>query len=392
MSDPTEPRAFAREPLRFTPRIDAGRTRLMAWAEARVEDLGLFCSDAVSAVREKSQYAAEALGLSRRTQALIGAAAVGAVAGLAIGGAYLGGSVAKAMTVHEQAERLTPAAEANFSTPALIAAAGVDESALAIARRHDPYVVAGSAERDRQTVMLAAKLEPGLDMQSRLPLLRKASFVVTPAARPFHMTGALEEGRDLDCLTQAVYYEARGEGQAGMQAVAQVVLNRVRHPAFPKSVCAVVYQGAAEGACQFSFACDGSIRRGVEADAWRRSRDVAARALQGYVMPEVGNATHFHTTAVTPGWRADLLRVAQVGSHVFYRFGGGAGAPDAFRAAPKPSTASPEPRTMLAGFVPPPVLTAPQPLKLETLKVEPAQPETAKAVEATPAAGETPAK
>jgi spore germination cell wall hydrolase CwlJ-like protein len=293
------------------------------------------------------------VGLSPKVRALIGATAVGALAGLAMGGAYLGGSISKLMAVRAEAKRLTPAAEANFATSALIAASGVDQSALSIARRHDPYTVAGPAERDREAILFAARLEPHDAPQAR-PMLRQASFLVTPAARPFHMAGAFEASRDLDCLTQAVYYEARGEGQTGMQAVAQVVLNRVRHPAFPKSVCAVVYQGAAEGACQFSFACDGSARRAVETEAWSRSRNVAARALAGYVMAEVGNATHFHTISVTPGWRADLLRVAQVGSHIFYRFGGGQGAPEAFRYTPRPSTTgAPQVRPVMAGFVPP---------------------------------------
>ena len=144
------------------------------------------------------------------------------------------------------------------------------------------------------------------------------------ASRPFQMVGALEGSRDFDCLSQAVYYEARGEGAAGQAAVAQVVLNRVRHPAFPKTVCGVVFQGAHARSCQFSFACDGSMRRGKEPAAWRRAKAVAARALAGFVMSDVGSATHFHTTGVSPGWR-NLTRVAQVGSHVFYRFGGMSG-------------------------------------------------------------------
>ncbi|MBS0295356.1 MAG: cell wall hydrolase [Proteobacteria bacterium] len=274
-----------------------------------------------------------------------------------MGCAYLGGSMAKAMTVRADAQRLAGAAEARFSTDSVIAAAGSDESALAIARRHDPYLVAGAAERDRDAALFAAKLvtsapqaEP---LGERLFGLRKASFTTTAAARPFSMPGALEASRDLDCLTQAVYFEARGEGSAGMQAVAQVVLNRVRHPAFPKTVCGVVFQGAADSGCQFSFACDGSMRRGTEPGAWKRARDIAAKALSGHVMAEVGNATHFHTTAVQPGWRSNMLRIAQVGSHVFYRFGGSAGAPDAFRYTPHPSTSSMEaPHAVVAGLTP----------------------------------------
>ena len=137
---------------------------------------------------------------------------------------------------------------------------------------------------------------------------------------------------DLECLTTAVYYEARGESPRGQAAVAQVVINRVRHPAFPKTVCGVVFQGAGRGGCQFSFACDGSMRRGRELLAWNRARDVAMRALAGAARAEVGSATHFHTTAVSPMWAPRMLRVAHVGAHVFYKF-----APYRLRNAPAPA-------------------------------------------------------
>ena len=125
---------------------------------------------------------------------------------------------------------------------------------------------------------------------------------------------------DLECLTQAVYYEARGESPRGQFAVAQVVMNRVKHPAFPKSVCAVVFQGAGRRGCQFSFACDGSMRGRREAVAWLRAKRVATRALAGAALADIGSATHFHTTGVSPIWAPHMLRVSQVGMHVFYRF------------------------------------------------------------------------
>lgn len=337
----------------------------------RNELLIVYQTQAPASVRRAVDFVAAAVSRVAerpRGKALIGASALGALLGLSMGCAYLGGSMAKAMTVRADAQRLAGAAEARFSTDSVIAAAGSDESALAIARRHDPYLIAGAPQRDRDAALFAAKLVTSTsqsEFQSgslgeRLFGLRKASFTTTAAARPFSMPGALEASRDLDCLTQAVYFEARGEGAAGMQAVAQVVLNRVRHPAFPKTVCGVVFQGAADSGCQFSFACDGSMHRGTEPGAWKRARDIAAKALSGHVMAEVGNATHFHTTAVQPGWRANMLRIAQVGSHVFYRFGGSAGAPDAFRYAPRPSTGAIEaPRTVVAGLVPTPAADAP---------------------------------
>jgi len=273
------------------------------------------------------------------------AAAFGALVGLAIGGAYLAGTAAKANTIRTQAMRIEGAAAAGFTEEALAAAAGgLDESALAIARRHDPYLVAGAAQRDRQAELLAARLDElraSDNSAGQSAGLRRASLTSPTAAQPFRLGGALEASRDLDCLTQAVYYEARGEGRDGMKAVAQVVLNRVRHPAFPKSVCGVVFQGANRSTgCQFSFTCNGAMRGRVNSAAWDRARTIATSALSGEVFGTVGNATHFHTTGVSPQWRNSLVRVSQVGDHLFYRFGGRSGSSAAFSYAAQRSTAA----------------------------------------------------
>jgi hypothetical protein len=124
--------------------------------------------------------------------------------------------------------------------------------------------------------------------------------------------------REVDCLTAAVYYEARGEPAAGQAAVAQVVLNRTHISTFPKTVCGVVYQGAGTGSCQFSFACHGGMRGRREPAAWERSRQVAQRALDGYVMTQVGTAAYFHVARLGAIWGGHMTRVAQVGQHIFY--------------------------------------------------------------------------
>jgi spore germination cell wall hydrolase CwlJ-like protein len=136
-----------------------------------------------------------------------------------------------------------------------------------------------------------------------------------------HAVTAIAGSRDLDCLATAVYYEARGESAAGQAAVAQVVLNRTRHPAFPKTICGVVYQRAG-GGCQFSFTCNGAMRRAKEPGAWARARQVAARALGGYVMADVGLATNFHVARLGRVWGGGMIRISQVGGHVFYRMDG----------------------------------------------------------------------
>ncbi|MXP41606.1 cell wall hydrolase [Altererythrobacter soli] len=137
-------------------------------------------------------------------------------------------------------------------------------------------------------------------------------------------------GTALKCLTQAIYYEAANETELGKRAVAQVVLNRLRHPEYPNSVCGVVYEGASAPVCQFSFTCDGSLLRRPMARQWAESRRVAAAALAGSVVPEVGSATHYHADYVLPRWAYSLGKLRQIGTHIFYRFPGRVGMPEVF--------------------------------------------------------------
>ncbi len=154
------------------------------------------------------------------------------------------------------------------------------------------------------------------------------------AALPFSIRGAspLDRARATECLTAAIYYEAASEPDDGQRAVAQVVLNRVRHPAFPSTVCGVVYQGADRGTgCQFSFACDGALARVPSRTGWARAARIAAASLGGYVFSPVGLATHYHTYAVTPAWNRTLVMTDAIGAHFFHRWKGFWGTPLAFR-------------------------------------------------------------
>ncbi|NQV80554.1 MAG: cell wall hydrolase [Alphaproteobacteria bacterium] len=122
-----------------------------------------------------------------------------------------------------------------------------------------------------------------------------------------------------NCLAQAVYFEARGEPLAGQFAVAAVVLNRVAHPAYPNTVCAVVFDGSSRrDACQFSFACDGRADRPVPGPAWHRSLRVAGQVLAGLRPDLTGRATHYHAETVDPAWAATLAYTLTIGGHRFY--------------------------------------------------------------------------
>ncbi|MEG3082352.1 cell wall hydrolase [Sphingomonas sp. PB2P12] len=159
-----------------------------------------------------------------------------------------------------------------------------------------------------------------------------------PAARPFHFVGAPEDrARATDCMAAGIVYEA-GDDTLGERAVAQVVLNRLRHPAFPKTVCGVVFEGQARTTgCQFSFSCDGAITRWHPTDdAWRRAREVATAALSGAVFNQVGYATHYHTDWVVPYWQSSLDKITAVHTHLFFRWSGWWGTPAAFGRHPDP--------------------------------------------------------
>ncbi len=153
-----------------------------------------------------------------------------------------------------------------------------------------------------------------------------------PAARPFRFAGDAENrARATDCLAAAVLYEA-GDDTKGQRAVAQVVLNRVRHPAFPATICGVVFQGSERRTgCQFTFTCDGALARAYPPAFWDRARQVAAAALAGSVYAPVGYATHYHTDWVVPYWQSSLSKIAAVDTHLFFRWAGWWGTPGAFR-------------------------------------------------------------
>ena len=138
--------------------------------------------------------------------------------------------------------------------------------------------------------------------------------------------------RALMCLALAISYEAGHEPLAGQEAVAQVILNRLRHPAFPKTLCGVIYQGAERRTgCQFTFTCDGSLRRPRSALAMAQATAVAEQVLNGGASFTVGGATHYHANYVSPYWAPSLVKIRAIGAHIFYRM---PGAPDFAAAAP----------------------------------------------------------
>lgn len=166
---------------------------------------------------------------------------------------------------------------------------------------------------------------------AKMPLTR----LPVPPAPAFVFRGSQTDfEKATDCLAATIFYEAGAEKISGQMAVAQVVLNRVRHPAYPKSVCGVVFQGHERSTgCQFSYTCDGSMARRPSAQAWSGYRSLAQAMLKGMVYRPVGLATHYHTDWVLPAWSARLDKVHIEGTHLFFRYHGYWGSPKAYRGA-----------------------------------------------------------
>ncbi|HEX3888852.1 MAG TPA: cell wall hydrolase [Phenylobacterium sp.] len=236
---------------------------------------------------------------------------------------------AQAMVSHGLSDAALTAATARFQ-PAV----------LALAERHDPGLrrpnlwgrPPGWTSLDlRKIPDLGIPAEQGEDAVALNNLRPFAGLPIRPM-RPFVLQADADDAsRALHCMTQAIYYEAAREPVRGQEAIAQVVLNRLRHPAYPKSICGVVYQGSARPTgCQFTFTCDGALRWTPQPALWRQAQDVARRALAGFVDKDVGSATHYHAAYVIPYWAPTLVKMTQVGQHIFYRWTGPWGEPPAF--------------------------------------------------------------
>ena len=223
--------------------------------------------------------------------------------------------------------------------------ASMDPAMLSLASRHEPTGELDTpwAQTPGDVVDPAAAAESGeaiIKLQQLSPdaarvwnAANPVSMLPNASAQPFTLntTSVLDEARAVDCMTAAVYYEAGMESVDGQRAVAQVVLNRMRHPAFPKTVCGVVFQGSnRKTGCQFTFTCDGALGRQPSEAGWARARQVAVGALNGYVMKSVGNATHYHANYVAPYWCPSLVKIGTVGAHIFYRWTGSWGLAPAF--------------------------------------------------------------
>ena len=123
------------------------------------------------------------------------------------------------------------------------------------------------------------------------------------------------------CLSEVLYYEARGEGAGGQKAIAEVVFHRMNKGKFGNSICAVVYEGKDKPGCQFSFTCNGDMKRPKQQEAWLRAEALAAQILtnQSPLRNATGGALNFHAVTVAPDWAETMDKTTQIGNHIFYK-------------------------------------------------------------------------
>ncbi|AQS42060.1 MAG: Cell wall hydrolase [Candidatus Tokpelaia hoelldobleri] len=206
---------------------------------------------------------------------------------------------------------------AKVPVPALLASVIAREKADVPALAYAPV----EAALGRQTPFDSILREDKPAKRRFIPPIGKEDHAWAAAPLPASAFSAREQ----KCLAEAVYFEARGESLKGQAAVAQVVLNRVRNPAYPATVCGVVYQNVKwRNRCQFSFACDGKRHRVNEIRQWHTAQDIAKAVSNGQIwQAEVGSSTHYHAVYVKPRWSRTMVKTQKIGQHIFYRTRGG---------------------------------------------------------------------
>jgi len=226
-----------------------------------------------------------------------------------------------------------PGASAKAATPAVAEAKAPPPAAA------DPKDA--EAEAPKPTLLAYAPSNDDSDVSKRFDAVMgdeaksaKGAVILDPTIDENHawlnspLPASVHSATEVRCLATAIYFEARGEPERGQIAVAQVVLNRLKNPAYPNTICSVVYQNKNErNRCQFSFACDGIPDRITDRRAWTGSQALARKVLNDRThlyLSDVGAATHYHAVYVRPRWARSMKKVEKIGRHIFYKtYGGG---------------------------------------------------------------------
>jgi spore germination cell wall hydrolase CwlJ-like protein len=178
---------------------------------------------------------------------------------------------------------------------------------------------ADQAQKQEAAKGKAEVLEEKASAEGTKKLPSPSEIITKPEAQAVDPVGEEPLDDAITCLSRTIYWETRGEGAAGMEAVANVVMNRLGHEGFPNTICEVVRQGREQGACQFSWWCDGRSDDAEEDKSYAIAKEIARKALNRQLADRTGGALYFHQRKVTPNWSNEYIRTVEVGEHVFYK-------------------------------------------------------------------------
>ncbi|MBS1111904.1 MAG: cell wall hydrolase, SleB-type [Nitrospirae bacterium] len=175
------------------------------------------------------------------------------------------------------------------------------------------------AQKAKAAERKAGVLEQKVVTEGSKALPSPSEIITKPEAQAVDPAGEEPLNDAITCLSRTIYWEARGEDAAGMEAIANVVMNRLGHEGFPNKICDVVKQGSEQGDCQFSWWCDGRSDDAEEGKSYAIAKEIARKALNRQLTDRTGGALYFHHRKVTPSWSPEYIKTFEVGEHVFYK-------------------------------------------------------------------------
>ncbi|HBH87560.1 MAG TPA: cell wall hydrolase [Syntrophaceae bacterium] len=187
----------------------------------------------------------------------------------------------------------------------------------------DQAIAADLAQKAEAAESKAGVLEQNAAADGSKKLPSPSEIITKPEAQAVDPVGKEPLNDAITCLSRTIYWEARGQGVAGMEAIANIVMNRLGHKGFPNTICEVVRQGREHGACQFSWWCDGRSDDAKEDKSYAIAKEISRKALNRQLTDRTGGALYFHQRKVTPSWSAEYIKTVEVGEHVFYKPHGG---------------------------------------------------------------------
>jgi spore germination cell wall hydrolase CwlJ-like protein len=187
-----------------------------------------------------------------------------------------------------------------------------------------PVTATNQEQKAESAENKAIVMEQNAAAEGDKSLPSRAEIITKPEVQAVDPVGEEPLDDAITCLSRTIYWEARGEGAAGMEAIANVVMNRLGHEGFPNTICGVVRQGHEQGACQFSWWCDGRSDDAEEEKSYAISKEITRKALNRQLTDRTGGAMYFHSKTTTANWSVGYIKTLKVGDHVFYKPHGGA--------------------------------------------------------------------